>query len=77
MVCRFVETQYLTCMTVFNDPARWKVRAEEARMLASQLGDGDAREALLGIAIAYEGMAVRAVDSGKGVPARTVGIAAE
>lgn len=47
-------------MTVFNDPARWRVRAEEARTLAHQLGDAEARERLLRIAASYDDMAVKA-----------------
>lgn len=64
-------------MTVFNDPARWKIRAEEARSLASQLADLDAREALLRIAAAYEEMAIKAADTSKIVSPRSVGLAAE
>jgi hypothetical protein len=64
-------------MAVFNDPARWKMRAEEARSLGSQLADLDARAALLGIAAVYEDMAIKAVGTSKLVSPRSVGIAAE
>jgi hypothetical protein len=77
MMRRFAESRYFARRIVFSDPARWKVRAEEARALASQLGDVDTREALRGIAAAYESMAVKAAAPRKIAPSPSVGMAAE
>jgi hypothetical protein len=43
-----------------NDPAHWRQRAEEARALAGQLNDLDAKIAMLRIADEYERLAKRA-----------------
>jgi len=57
---------YRRAMTVFNDPARWRLRAEEALALARQLGDPEARERLLRIAVSYDDMAVKATVAAQG-----------
>ena len=43
-----------------DDPAYWRSRADEARAIADQLGDEDARRTMLEIAAGYERMAARA-----------------
>jgi hypothetical protein len=45
---------------LLNNPAHWHLRAQEARLLASQLQDPEAKEATLKIAEEYERLAVRA-----------------
>jgi hypothetical protein len=45
-----------------NEPAVWRERAEEARILAEELRDPDARRTMFGIADVYERMAERAED---------------
>jgi hypothetical protein len=45
-----------------NEPAVWRERAEEAKILAEEMRDPDARRAMFGIADAYERMAERAED---------------
>jgi hypothetical protein len=45
---------------LLNNPAHWHLRAQEARLLASQLEDPEAKAATLKIAEEYERLAVRA-----------------
>jgi hypothetical protein len=45
---------------LLNNPAHWHLRAQEARLLAAQLEDPEAKEATLKIAEEYERLAVRA-----------------
>lgn len=40
-----------------NDPAHWRQRAEEARRMAEQVADADARRALQDIASSYDRLA--------------------
>jgi hypothetical protein len=46
--------------TLLNNPAHWHLRAQEARLLASQLDDPEAKAATLKIAEEYDRLAVRA-----------------
>jgi hypothetical protein len=49
------------CMSsLLNDPAHWRLRAQEAQLLASQLDDPVAKAATLKIAREYERLAARA-----------------
>ena len=43
-----------------NEPAHWLARAEEARILANQMNDAEAKVAMLRIAEDYERLAQRA-----------------
>jgi len=43
-----------------NEPAHWIARAEEARILANQMNDAEAKVAMLRIAEDYERLAERA-----------------
>jgi hypothetical protein len=43
-----------------DEPAVWRERAEEARILGEDMGDPFARRTMFGIADAYERMAERA-----------------
>ena len=43
-----------------NEPGHWRARAEEARILANQMNDAEAKVARLRIAEAYERLAQRA-----------------
>jgi hypothetical protein len=43
-----------------NDPKHWLGRAKEARALAEQINDPEARRTMLGIADDYELLAMRA-----------------
>jgi hypothetical protein len=45
---------------LLNNPAHWHLRAQEARLLAAQLEDPEAKAATLKIAEEYERLAVRA-----------------
>jgi hypothetical protein len=45
---------------LLNNPAHWHLRAQEARLLAAQLEDLEAKSATLAIADEYDRLAVRA-----------------
>jgi hypothetical protein len=45
---------------LLNNPAHWHLRAQEARLLANQLEDSEAKAATLKIADEYDRLAVRA-----------------
>ena len=45
---------------LLNNPAHWHLRAQEARLLAAQLEDPEAKSATLKIADEYDRLAVRA-----------------
>ena len=44
----------------FDNPDRWRERAEEARAMADQMTDADTRRIMLSIAQGYDEMAERA-----------------
>jgi hypothetical protein len=48
--------------SLLNDPAHWRLRAQEAQLLASQLDDPVAKAATLKIAREYERLATRAAN---------------
>ena len=48
-------------MSKINDPQYWRRRAEEARTLAEELTDPDAKRKMLKIAETYEQLSVRAL----------------
>jgi hypothetical protein len=45
---------------LLNNPAHWHLRAQEARLLAAQLEDPEAKAATLKIADEYDRLATRA-----------------
>jgi hypothetical protein len=45
---------------IFDDPKRWRQRAEQARALAEQMSDAASREMMLGIVKDYERLAEQA-----------------
>jgi hypothetical protein len=47
-------------MSEFNEPQHWRRRAEEARTLADELTDAEAKRKMLKIAEDYEALAIRA-----------------
>ena len=47
-------------LPILNNPQHWRDRAEEARAVADQLDDPDARRTMLGIADEYERLALNA-----------------
>lgn len=47
------------------DPAHWRERAREARLLAEQMSDRDSRSRMLKIAADYDRLAERAEKAGK------------
>jgi rubrerythrin len=51
-----------------DDPAHWRQRADEARALAEQITDRDARQMMLRIAEDYEKLAKRAEERLKSSP---------
>lgn len=44
----------------FDTPEYWLMRAEEARAIANQIDDAEAKEAMLAVAESYEKLATRA-----------------
>jgi hypothetical protein len=48
-----------------DDPAHWRVRAEEARTLADEMSDEISRKMMLQIAEGYERLAKRAEERAK------------
>lgn len=53
---------------LFGDQAHWLARAKEARDMAHQLSDPEAKRAMLEVAINYEKIAKRAEARDAGVP---------
>ena len=51
-----------------DDPAHWRKRADEARAMAEQMTDRDAKQMMLGIAEDYEKLAKRAEERLKSSP---------
>ncbi len=51
-----------------DDPANWRQRADEARAMAEQMTDRDAKQMMLGIAEDYEKLAKRAEERLKSSP---------
>jgi hypothetical protein len=49
-----------------NEPDHWRARAEEARILASQMNDAESKDAMLCTAEGYERLAKRARDRAAG-----------
>ena len=47
-------------LPILNNPKHWRERADEARAVADQLDDLDARSTMLGIADEYERLAQNA-----------------
>jgi hypothetical protein len=56
----------MTSQHFINDPQHWRARAEEARILANQMKDSEAKVAMLRIAEDYEHLAQRAEDRALG-----------
>jgi hypothetical protein len=46
--------------TLMDNPAHWRARAEESRVLADQMNDPESKRTMLGIADGYDRMAERA-----------------
>ena len=49
-----------TVVRIFENPAHWRQRAEETRVIAADLTDPMGKQMLLGVALAYDSLAVRA-----------------
>ena len=56
----------MTGQASINDPQHWRDRAKEARALADQINDVEAKAAMLRIAEDYERLAKRAEARGLG-----------
>jgi hypothetical protein len=56
--------------TLLNNPAHWHLRAQETRLLASQLEDPEAKATILKMADEYDRLAIRAAKrlSQEGIP---------
>jgi hypothetical protein len=46
--------------SIINDPKHWRDRAKEARVIADEMNDRDAKQMMLGIARSYILLAERA-----------------
>ena len=55
-------------MSLINDPTHWRDRAKEARAIADEMKDPDAKQMMLGIARDYVRLAERAKARAKGSP---------
>jgi len=58
----------LTSVSLINDPKHWRDRAKEARAIADEMKDPDAKQMMLGIARDYVRLAERAEARAKGSP---------
>jgi hypothetical protein len=47
-----------TMARIFENPAHWRQRAEETRAIAADLTDPMGKQMLLGVALAYDSLAV-------------------
>jgi hypothetical protein len=47
-------------MALINDPSHWRDRAEEARRIAEDISDAEAKRMMLGIADGYDRLAQHA-----------------
>jgi len=56
----------MTSQHFINDPQHWHARAKEARILANEMNDSEAKSAMLRIAGDYEHLAQRAKDRALG-----------
>jgi hypothetical protein len=56
----------MTGQHFINDPQHWRARAKEARILANQMNNSEAKTAMLRIAADYEDLAQRAEDRALG-----------
>ena len=63
-------------MSLINDPKHWLDSAKEARAIADEMKDADAKQVMLGIARDYVRIAERAEARAKGSPQATTGAAA-
>jgi hypothetical protein len=45
---------------LLKDPKHWRARADEARRMANQLADPEAKKTMIGIADSYDRLALRA-----------------
>ena len=57
---RWAEAMHGTKKSNFNDPKRWRRRAQKARVLAEQMNDETSKKIMLRIADDYIELAVRA-----------------
>jgi hypothetical protein len=55
-------------LSIFDDPAHWRERAQEARIIANQLKDPEAKLTMLDIAAGYELLAGGAEQRNKRTP---------
>ena len=55
-------------MSLIIDPTHWRDRAKEARAIADEMKDPDAKQMMLGIARDYVRLAERAEARAKGSP---------
>ena len=51
-----------TMPKLIDDPGHWRARAEEARVLAEQMDDPEAKQTMLRIAESYERLSERAAE---------------
>jgi hypothetical protein len=55
-------------LPIFDDPAHWRGRAHEARIIADQMKDPEAKLTMLDIAAGYELLAEGAERRNRGTP---------
>jgi hypothetical protein len=56
------------CLSIFDDPAHWRGRSQEARIIADQMKDPEAKRTMRDIATSYELLAEGAERRNKSKP---------
>ena len=57
MVCTSISAECPSCHAELDNARHWRARAEEARDLAEQMANPEAKRIMLGIAVSYVALA--------------------